>query len=268
MIKNIKIEIDGIDYQLPKEITITQYGEVMRRISMSETDLEKTYDLIQVLLNVPYQTLRMLNPDKLEHISTYLQNKINQNETNYIQSFTYKDIEYGGVNLTRMSFGEYIDLANYIKNETSIYININKICSILYRPIIEKKKDKIYIKPYNIDDHLEQSETFNELPLKYFIGSFNNLYTYIKGMKKEFVVLFGDEEDNDYLPKEERKEEDDTNLPWYKMIMALTNEDFTKIDYVTSRSVVECFNHLTYIRLKNEELKQKVLERQNKNNVL
>jgi hypothetical protein len=268
MIRNISIEIDGIDYQLPKEITITQYGELMRRISMSETDLEKTYDLIQVLLNVPYQTLRQLNPDKLEHISSYLQNKINQNDTQYTQSFTHKDIEYGGVNLTRMSFGEYIDLASYIKNEASIFTNIHKICSILYRPIIERKKDKIYIKPYNIDDHIEQSEAFIDLPLKYFIGSFNNLYTYIKQIRKEFVVLFGEEEQDDYLPKLEEENENETNLPWYKMIMALTSDDFTKIDFVTGRPVVECFNHLTYIRLKNEEINRKVLERQNKNNVI
>ena len=50
--------------------------------------------------------------------------------------------------------------------------------------------------------------------------------------------------------------------------MALSNEDFTKIDFVTGRPVVECFNHLSYIRLKNEETKRQHLERQNKNNIL
>jgi hypothetical protein len=265
MIKDVIIEIDGVVYTIPKEITITQYGEVMRRITMSETELEKSYDLIQVLMDIPYQILRELDPTKLVELSIYLQNTINQNDLDYIKTFTYNDVDYGGLDLTKMSFGEYIDLANYIKNEASIYINISKICSILYRPITSRKKDKFSIKEYNIEEHIEQSIVFKDLPVKYFIGSFNNLYTYIKQIKKEFVVLFGDEDEQDsYLPKEEHKDEDETNLPWYKMIMSLSNEDFTKIDYVTGRPVVECFNHLSYIRLKNEELKRQHQERQNK----
>ena len=267
MIKDIIIEIEGVVYKIPKEITITQYGEVMRRITMSESELEKSYDLIQVLMVIPYQILRELDPTKLIELSIYLQNTINKNDLEFIITFSYNDIDYGGLDLTKMSFGEYIDLANYIKNETSIYMNINKICSILYRPIVARKKDKFIIKEYNVEEHIEQSVLFKDLPVKYFIGSFNNLYNYIKQIKKEFVVLFGEDED-DYLPKQEQKEEEETNLPWYKMIMALSNEDFTKIDFVTGRPVVECFNHLSYIRLKNEETKRQHLERQNKNNIL
>lgn len=268
MIKKISIEIDGTEYTLPKEITITHYGELMRRFSMSETELEKTYDLISVLLDVPYMVLRELDPNKVVELSLYLQNKIQQSDTQYIPTFTFKGVDYGGINLTRMTFGEYIDLSNYMKNETSIYMNIHKICSILYRPILEKRKDKYNLKSYNIDEHLEQSETFKDLPLKYFTGSFNNLYTYIKQIRKDFVVLFGDDEDELYQPKLEEEEENNSNLPWYKMVMTLTNEDFTKIDYVTSRPVFECFNHLTYIKIKNEQLKQELLQKQNKQNLL
>ena len=62
-------------------------------------------------------------------------------------------------------------------------------------------------------------------------------------------------------------EEEQTNLPWYKMIMSLTGDDFTKIDYVTARPLVECFNHLTYIKLKVEDEKQLILQQQNKMNL-
>lgn len=268
MIKKISIEIDGVEYTLPKEITISHYGELMRRFSMSETEVEKTYDLISVLLDVPYNILTQLSPEKLVELSFYLQNKIQQSDVSYIPTFTHKNIEYGGINLTRMTFGEYIDLSNYMKTETTIFMNIHKICSILYRPITQKTKDKYSIKPYNIDEHLEQSETFRDLPLKYFTGSFNNLYTYIKQIRKDFVVLFGEDDDLPLNTKPEDEDENKSNLPWYKMVMTLTNEDFTKIDYVTSRPVFECFNHLTYIKIKNEELRRQQIEKQAKANLL
>ena len=260
MIKKIEIEIDGVDYSLPNEITISHYGELMRRFSLSETDLEKTYDLVSVLLNVPYNILRKLDPEKLIELSLYLQKKIQEQDTTYITTFKYKGVEYGGINLTRMSFGEYIDLSNFMKSETTIYMNIHKICSILYRPIIDKRKDKYTLQPYNIEDHQEQSLIFKDLPLKYFTGSFNNLYSYLKQIKKDFVVLFGEEDDRP--PKPNETEENESNLPWYKMVMTLTNEDFTKIDYVTSRPVFECFNHLTYIKIKNEQLRQEAIQKQ------
>jgi hypothetical protein len=146
-------------------------------------------------------------------------------------------------------------------------MNINKICSILYRPEISKGK----IKPYDLDEHEEQSIVFQDLPLKYFFGAFSNLFSYLKQTRKDFVVLFGEEDDQppvQYDEDDNKIEEETSNLPWYKMIMALTNEDFTKIDYVTGRPVVECFNHLTYIHIKNEDLKQQALQQQNKMNLL
>ena len=52
MIKQIDIEIDGIDYTLPDEITVSHYGEMMRRMSLSETIIDKAHDIIGVLLNI------------------------------------------------------------------------------------------------------------------------------------------------------------------------------------------------------------------------
>lgn len=269
MIKKIVVTIDGIDYELPKEITVSHYAELMRRISISETEYEKAIDIISVILQIPYHEIIQLNPEKMIELSMYIQNKINESNIEYQKTFKFKDVEYGGVNLMKMTFGEYIDLASLMKSDIYIYMNIHKICAILYRPIESKTKKDYVIKKYNINDHEEQSEEFKELPVKYFFGAFSNLYNYINQMKKDFVVLFG--EDRDDLPddiKKDKKKDEENNLPWYKMIMALTDDDFTKIDYVTGRPVIECFNHLTYLTIRNEEIKQKQLEHQNKMNLM
>jgi hypothetical protein len=51
------------------------------------------------------------------------------------------------------------------------------------------------------------------------------------------------------------------------MIMVLAGDDFTKIDYITGRPVVECFNHLTYISIKNEEANKRAAVQQSKMNL-
>lgn len=263
MIKKIEIEIDGINYTLPKEITLTHYGEMMRRMSFSDTELEKAYDIVGTILNIPYGILRELDPQNLADLSVYIQHKILECDIPYVQSFKFNKVEYVGVVLNKMTFGEYIDVVSYIKDEVNIYINLHKICALLYRPVVDGK-----IVPYNIEQHEIQSEIFKELPVKYFFGIFKNLFTYLKQMRKEFEVLFGEEDDKRLVDGEEVKPTDDkSNLPWYKMIMVLAGDDFTKIDYITGRPVVECFNHLTYISIKNEEANKRAAVQQSKMNL-
>jgi hypothetical protein len=269
MINYIKVTVDDIDYELPKEITVTHYGELMRRMSLSETEIEKAHDVICVMLGIPYSIIREFDKDKMAELSIYIQNKINECDKPYEPTFKWKGTEYGGLIMNKMSFGEYIDMVSFVNDQNSIYMNIHKLCAILYRPILNKTKEKYTIKEYNIEEHEELSELFKDLPLKYFFGVFKNLFTYLQQMRKEFEVLFGEEDDEIKKPEEDKeKEEEKTNLPWYKMIMTLSDEDFTKIDYVTSRPVVECFNHLTYIKLKNEDEKMRLLQQQNKMNLL
>lgn len=270
MIKKIVVTIDEIEYELPDEITVTHYAELMRRFALSETEFEKSIDIIDVLLKIPYQLIIQFEPDKLYELSTYLQQKVESCNIGLQKTFKWKGVKYGALNLTKMTFGEYIDIANYMRNEKYIYINIYKICAILYRPIIASDGDKYTIEPYNLDKHEELAELFKELPVKYFFGVINNLFNYVHQIKKDFNILFeeGRIDTTEKTEKEKEKEDDESNLPWYKMIMALTNDDFTKINYVTERPVVECFNHLTYITIKNAEIKQMQLDLENKNKVM
>lgn len=265
MIRKVIASIDGVDYEMPQEITVSHYSEVMRRISMSETEMEKAMDIISVIMNIPYQVIRELEVENIAELSVYIQNKIQDCDVAYIPQFKFKDVEYGGLDLMEMTFGEYVDLVTLIKNDVTIYMNIHKICAILYRPITNKTSSGFDITPYDIKEHKRMSELFLDLPVKYFFGALTNLYLFLRQMRKDFEILFGEDLDLPDDRKEEKK--DDSNLPWYKMIMALTNEDFTKIEYVTARPAVECFNHLTYLTIKNQELKQAQLEHQNKMNL-
>ena len=263
MIKKIEVEIDGVNYSLPKEITTNHYGEMMRRMSFSDTDLERAYDVVGTIMNVPYSVLRELDPEKLADLSVYIQHKIMECDIPYQQTFKFNKVDYIGVVLNKMTFGEYIDVVCFIKDDLTIFSNIHKICALLYRPVVNGK-----IVPYNVEQHEIQSELFKTLPVKYFFGIFKNLFLYLKQMRKDFEVLFGAEDDKRLIEGEEVKNDlDNSNLPWYRMIMVLANDDFTKIDYITGRPVVECFNHLTYISIKNEEANKRAAVQQAKMNL-
>lgn len=263
MINNVLIEIDGKDYTVPNPITVSHYGELMRRMSLSDNVLDKAQDVISVLTDIPYTIIREIDPEKMAELSIYLQNKVTSCDVEYVPSFKFKGVKYVGLVLNKMTFGEYLDLISYIKDEMSVCLNIHKICALLYRPELNGK-----ISPYDIELHEIQSELFKDLPLSYFFGMYGNVMKFLIQMRKDFVVLFGEEDDLPKKPKDDKEEEEEqSNLPLYKMIMTLTGDDFTKIDYVTGRPLVECFNHLTYIKLKIEDEKQQLLQQQNKMNL-
>ena len=80
MIKKIVIEIDGINYTLPEVITVSHYGEMMRRMSLSDDMIDKAHDVIGVLLGIPYTILRELDKEKMTELSLYLQNTVTECE--------------------------------------------------------------------------------------------------------------------------------------------------------------------------------------------
>ena len=255
MINKIVIEIDGKNYTIPKVITVTHYSEMMMKMSFSETATEKAYDVIGTLLNIPYKILRELNPDSLADLSIYLQNKVVECDIPYEHTFKFNNVEYTGVIFNKMTLGEYIDMVSYVKDDNAIYTNIHKLCALFYRPLVDGK-----IAPYNIEAHEIQSELFKKLPLKFFFGLFKNLFTFLAQLRKQFEVLFGEEDDKrkvfDDKGEEIKEDGDNSNLSWYRMIMVLANDDFTKLEFVTARPLVECFNHLTYIKIRNDEAKK------------
>jgi hypothetical protein len=69
------------------------------------------------------------------------------------QRFTIGDIEFGFIpNLEDISFGEYVDLENYLQS----WETYNKAMAVMYRPIKTRKGDKYEIHEYTASkDHQE-----------------------------------------------------------------------------------------------------------------
>ena len=89
--------------------------------------------------------------------------KVLSEQPRFIQRFIHEGKEYGFIpNLDEITAGEYIDLESFLRDEDSY----NKAMSVLYRPILNKRKDL-----YNIEEYKGSHTEFNTLNLEIVLGS-------------------------------------------------------------------------------------------------
>ena len=86
----------------------------------------------------------MIKATDVTEITTGL-SKMFEAKHKLITTFKLNENEFGFIpKLDEMSFGEYIDLDNYL----SEWENMHKAMTVLFRPIKYKKKDKYLIEDY------------------------------------------------------------------------------------------------------------------------
>jgi hypothetical protein len=89
--------------------------------------------------------------------------KVLSEQPRFIQRFIHEGKEYGFIpNLDEITAGEYIDLESFLRDEETY----NKAMSVLYRPILNKRKDL-----YNIEEYKGSHTDFNTLNLEIVLGS-------------------------------------------------------------------------------------------------
>lgn len=106
--------------------------------------------------------------------------KVLSQQPRFIQRFIHEGKEYGFIpNLDEITAGEYIDLESFLRDEETY----NKAMSVLYRPILNKRKDL-----YNIEEYKGSHTEFNTLNLEIVLGSMlffwnlsNELLTAMRG---------------------------------------------------------------------------------------
>ena len=89
--------------------------------------------------------------------------KVLSEQPRFIQRFIHEGKDYGFIpNLDEITAGEYIDLESFLRDEETY----NKAMSVLYRPILNKRKDL-----YNIEEYKGSHTEFNTLNLEIVLGS-------------------------------------------------------------------------------------------------
>jgi hypothetical protein len=172
--KNVKFEIDNLEYELPEFINIDNYVKVYK-IKDVFSDEYFAAKLLNIVTGAPVEKVLEANYQEIEWLSNYIMTLFPKDTTKFEDRFQIDGIDYGFIpTWTKLSFAEYIDLDTLITKKPDEVLNyIHIIMAIMYRPIISNPEDKVYkIEKYNQESLEDRAELFKKrLDVKYYISS-------------------------------------------------------------------------------------------------
>jgi hypothetical protein len=140
--------------KIPTSISDIKLSDYQRFFKIERDNEDKIFvaqKMVQIFCNVPLLAVTNMRRSDFVSISTQLIkvlseiNNARENRTKLIERFTYEGVEYGFIpNLDNMSWGEYIDLEEGLK-DVQTYHNA---MAILYRPITLSRKSSYLIAEY------------------------------------------------------------------------------------------------------------------------
>jgi len=166
------------------DIELQQWFELKEYLESNPDDSKIAFQMLNILCEISPLESRSMQIDELDNIISQL-NDIIQQKPNFAPIFIHEGIEYGFVpNLDEITAGEFVDLQKYETDFHAKGINLYKIMSVLYRPVIEKASfDHYKIQPY--DGKL--NEAFRTMSIEvalsghiFFCDLGNDLLTYIQ----------------------------------------------------------------------------------------
>jgi hypothetical protein len=145
------------------EITLDQYQRFTKlNTKENEGSSFLLHKMIEIFCNVDLKDIATIKYTDVQKITLHL-NKVFDTKTDLIPTFVLKGKEYGFIpQLDEMSFGEYIDLDNYLGD----WDNMHKAMSVLYRLVKFKKENK-----YQIEDYNKSNDIMKEMPLDVALGA-------------------------------------------------------------------------------------------------
>jgi hypothetical protein len=145
------------------DITIEQYQKFYKIAETNENGDFLNQKTIEILCNTQHANLIPFNEvqDILQSIEQIFKSK-----PRHLQRFKIDNIEFGFIpDLDKMSFGEFIDINNYIDNVEDFH----KALAVLYRPITTKLKGMYLIEDYKGSDMY--SQLMKKAPLEAILGA-------------------------------------------------------------------------------------------------
>ncbi len=166
------------------DITLKQYKEFNKIIETNKDDDNSDHfvsiKMLEIFCGLEYKVATSLPVKDYESIISQL-NKVLALQPNLVLTFKMGDSEFGFINnLEDITFGEYIDLDTNLHDIT----NIHKAMAVLYRPIIQKRKDQYLIDEYK-GDFLH--EAMLNMPMDAVVSS--NVFFYNLGIDLSNVMM-------------------------------------------------------------------------------
>jgi len=175
------VKINNKEYQLPEswnEVSIGKF-QAFSKID-AEDELDKLLQIVSVLGNIPIDTLESITYtelNKLYGLITFITEEVG--DKTYFK-INIKGKDYGlDYEWKSMKAKTYIDLDSLMQDKNKVIDNLHLIAAILFRPIIDNKKEVI-LEDYNYK-LLEENGRFMQdnmmisqfLPVLFFFSKLN-----------------------------------------------------------------------------------------------
>jgi len=210
--------------------------------------------MISIATGLSTDELREAEWEGVYNTSQYLANYFLQEGEKFYNEFEFEGQKYRFINLDKLTFGEFIDIDEFLsKPESERMSKMNHLMALFYREVNEDGT----LPPYNAVLVPDRSEKFRKLPLKYLRSSLNFFFSFRKHLEKKYPLIF--------IPNEGEIDKDNKNSfegfwGWYSILVYLSGEDILKIQEIASKNLIEVFNYLTYMKdltmLRERELKK------------
>lgn len=142
--------------------------------------------LISVFTNIPMSSVRRISMKSRKQLLKKITKAVSDNPEVLIETTTLDGVELGFIpNLDKISMGEFVDIDTYSKD----YTTWSKLMSVLYRPIVEKRRLTYSIASYDPDVRLDyemltMDVVFGSMVFFYDLG--NDLLNHtLKSLKEE-----------------------------------------------------------------------------------
>jgi hypothetical protein len=128
------------------EITLRQYKHFLKIQKGVDDEKFLNAKIIEIFCKMPLDDVMRLKFNDSEFIVKTLTEMFEQ-KPNLVTSFKLDKVNYGfHPQLDDLTLGEYIDLDTFIGD----WENIEKAMAVLYRPVVNKLKDKYIIEDYKV----------------------------------------------------------------------------------------------------------------------
>ena len=173
------IEFDGIDY-LVKNPTIHIWAQLNLFKDIEEED-DYNVSLISLTTGIPEDKIRQAKHKEVKKAANYLADYFIKNAEGFHTQFEFEGVKYKFVNLNNLTFGEFVDLDEFLKKDISYRKgNMEQMMAILYRPVDENGE----IEKYNSETAQTRAHKFKNLEVKYLTGTLRFFFL----LRKELAV--------------------------------------------------------------------------------
>ena len=215
--------------EIPEYLSIDRFQKLQNLEHLSE--LGKMIRTIHVLTDIPEEEIKTWAISDLGKVGKDFSERVDATAKFY-PMWEHKGTNYGYVDISTMSMGEFIDLETLCKEPNK---NLHEIMAVLYRPVVNHRFDKLKFKAkHNVQ--LMQNKVDNVFKW-YTVTEYNNDERYVDAeVMKDLPAGFALGALNFFLST--------ANLHWINSLSSLKTVKTDKMREVLTRQTLEALTHI------------------------